>query len=248
MTAGRGEPVGGAAPGSMKPSIGPRDGSTMSLSSLASSCDTVVAGSSEGFPMAHVPHAGLLGEIRRECLERGQDKAFLDAIFKDRCKQLYPRDLLCVQVPTKKGGLRPVGMLRRTLRFNKQLGCNQVVIDFLYVLKSHRGMGLGRRLLEAGMLSGKKPKPCKLLVAGSEENVVAVKLYESLGFSWCSELRTDMSAPAAAVEALMSRSGVLAIPPPPAPGANALAGDDASPERRPASPLVPAPTPAELPA
>lgn len=203
--------------------VGHRLSSTSSLVSLLSTSETVVGGTClPSVRISFVPESGHLGEVRGECVKRGQAKEFLDACLKDRCKQLYPRDLPCVEVPTKRGGYRPVGMLRRTLRFHKELRCSQVVIDFIYVLKSHRGMGLGRKLLERGMVAGKKAKPCTLLVAGSEDNVTAVKLYESMGFTWSSSLFVDMFAPASAAQALMDRA-----PPPTAAPEGATEAEDA---------------------
>jgi ribosomal protein S18 acetylase RimI-like enzyme len=151
--------------------------------------------------------ASELGELRAECLERGQSRDFLRATFDARDAQLRPNDLLRATTPTRKGGgARTVGALRRSLRWDKAAGRRIVVIDFVYVLRSHRGLGVGRALLEAAMLHGKVAKPCALLVAGSESNVAAVGLYESLGFAWveaAGEPRVEMVAPAAAVERLM---------------------------------------------
>ena len=61
----------------------------------------------------------------------------------------------------------------------------------MWVAKDARGLQIGRRLLTAGLRLG-KPKDVRLLVAGSEENPAAVGLYESVGFHWTSELRSEM--------------------------------------------------------
>ena len=52
-------------------------------------------------------------------------------------------------------------------------------------------MHIGRELLNAGIRLGKQ-KDVTLSVAGSEKNLAAVNLYESVGFRWTSELKTEM--------------------------------------------------------
>lgn len=200
--------------GASSRSHGPqRHASTSSLASLASSCDTeLVEHPRPVVSVSPAKSAAGLGEIRKECIARGQDPEFLKGLLDSRCKQLFPRDLLVATVPTAGGGKRIVGMLRRTQRFLKEERRSMIVVDFVYVLRSHRGLGIGRQLLVEGMLSGKKPKPCSLLVAGSENNVVAVKLYESLGFRWASALRTEMRAPDSAVARLMEMRAPLTPP------------------------------------
>lgn len=143
-----------------------------------------------------------LGELRAECIARGQSKEFMRETLEVRCRRLFPRDLIVAQVPTKKGGLRVVGVLRRSLRWCKVESRCIVYVDYLYVMRSHRGQGIGRKLLESAMLYGRKPKPVGLMVAGSEANVCAVALYESVGFGWTDRSCTEMLAPEAAVARL----------------------------------------------
>ena len=142
-------------------------------------------------------------------MQRGQSREFLRETFDVRCKQLYPRDIILAQAPTRKGGVRTVGALRRSLRWCKEEARRIVHIDFVYVLRSHRGQGVGRKLLECAMLHGSKIKPVALVVAGSEANVSAVGLYESLGFCWVEGQRAHMVAPEAAVVRLAVSRGSL---------------------------------------
>ncbi|KAJ1621666.1 hypothetical protein T492DRAFT_846893 [Pavlovales sp. CCMP2436] len=140
-----------------------------------------------------------LGELKAECVQRGQHRSFLHDTFEKRDRQLFPRDLLLALTPTKKGGFRTVGVLRRSLRYNKEENRRIVYVDFIYVLKSNRGQGIGRKLLECAMLFGKVTKPVGLIVAGSESNVPATALYKSLGFQWVDDTCAEMLAPESAV-------------------------------------------------
>lgn len=148
-----------------------------------------------------------LAEVRGALKRLKHDAAFMAKIFETRCKQLYPRDLLVATVPTKKGGRRPAGILRRSQRFDKEAGCACLSVDFVWVLPEFRACGLGRQLMGAGLVSG-KPKDVRLQVAGSEANTAAVGLYTSLGFSWAEDAppKTEMlltaEGAAAAVEAI----------------------------------------------
>merc|ERR1712224_282064 len=143
-------------------------------------------------------------------------------IFEQRCKQLYPRDLLMSTVPTKKGGRRPVGILRRSQRFEKEKNCSSLSIDFVWVLPEFRSCGLGRQLMGVGLVAG-KPKPVRLQVAGSEANTAAVGLYSSLGFEWAEDApeKTEMVLSAERAEVatrlIAERAAARALPslPPP---------------------------------
>mmetsp|Transcript_14206 Transcript_14206/g.23638 ORF Transcript_14206/g.23638 Transcript_14206/m.23638 type:complete len:333 (+) Transcript_14206:47-1045(+) len=145
----------------------------------------------------------LRGQIKKLRNERNFDRDFLRAIFEKRDKQLHPRDLLAAFLPTRRSartcaakapgstGRRAVGILRRSLRVDKAHSCSLLHIDFVFVTTQARGMHIGRKLLNAGIRLGKQ-KDVRLSVAGSEENLAAVKLYESVGFRWTSELKTEM--------------------------------------------------------
>ena len=124
-------------------------------------------------------------------------KEFLASIFDVRCKSMFPRDLVVAYVPTKKSR-RAVGFVRRTQKFDKTQNRATIYIDFLWVLPEYRGTGIGRTLLLAGLACG-RAKDVRLLVAGSDENKVAVKLYESVGLRWEDETKTEMVLPAEGV-------------------------------------------------
>ena len=151
-----------------------------------------------------------LAEMRGRLRGMKHSKGFLAGVFDERDKQLFPRDLLTLRIPTRRAksgaqqtgagpqpdappseGSRAVGFLRRSLKFDKSQMRAALYIDFVWVLPELRGHGLGRRLLEAGLVLGKQ-KDVRLLVAGSDENRVAVQLCRSLGFEWTSALRTEM--------------------------------------------------------
>ena len=69
------------------------------------------------------------GQLRKLRNERSFDRAFLDALFDKRDKQLFPRDLLAAFLPTRRSGRNPqasdacrrraVGILRRSLKFDR---------------------------------------------------------------------------------------------------------------------------------
>lgn len=107
-----------------------------------------------------------LGEVRAH-LKKKQERGFLVDIFEKRDKQLFPRDLLVAFVPTRRsgrakvdgdgdcrGGRRAVGILRRTLKFDKVQRCSSLYIDFVWVMKEARGLHIGRKLLNAGIQLG----------------------------------------------------------------------------------------------
>lgn len=131
------------------------------------------------------PCAGLesLAEILGALRKLKHEKSFLSKVFEARDKQLFPRDLLVATVPTKRGGRRPVGVIRRSLQFQKQKRSADLSIDFVWVIPDLRSSGLGRQLMAAGLLAG-KPKDVRLQIAGSEANKAALGLYTSLGFVW----------------------------------------------------------------
>ena len=128
------------------------------------------------------PLSEIIGRLRK----LKHSKKFLDSIFSSRDKQLYPRDLLVASVPSKskKGtGQRAIGILRRSLRYDKEKNCSSVYIDFVWVMPEFRGMQIGKKLLLAGIVVG-RAKDVRLQVAGSDGNTVACGLYESVGFRW----------------------------------------------------------------
>ena len=103
----------------------------------------------------------------RAHLRKKQERGFLADVFDRRDKQLYPRDLLVAFVPTRRsgrakaavdasghGGRRAVGILRRTLKFDKVHCCSSLYIDFVWVMKEARGLQIGRKLLNAGVRLG----------------------------------------------------------------------------------------------
>lgn len=163
----------------------------------------MASSSTDGLLIEASPTIEPLGEIIGMLRKREHPKEFLAKIFEQRDKQLFPKDLLVASFPTRKGGRRAAGMLKRSLKFDAKRGCH-VCIDFVWVAPDFRRRGLGRGLLMAGLRAGSKDKPVRLLVAGSENNYRAVGLYESLGFRWVSSLMTDMVLAAEQVTALMA--------------------------------------------
>ena len=140
----------------------------------------------------------IIGELRK----RKHEKEFITKILEKRDKQLFPRDLFVAYVPTKRGGLRAAGLLKRSLKFDARRG-SHLCIDFVWVLSDFRRLGIGRRLLMEGLVAG-RPKAVRLLVAGSDNNYRAVGLYESLGFRWVDRNMNDMMLEAEQVAALMA--------------------------------------------
>merc|ERR1712087_733016 len=88
-------------------------------------------------------------------------------------------------------GRRVVGMLRRSMRFDKEAGRASLYIDFIWVVPEMRGRQIGRQLLLEGLLVGKQ-KDVRLMVAGSGANKAAVGLYQSLGFHWTDSTESEM--------------------------------------------------------
>lgn len=128
------------------------------------------------------PLSDIIGKLRK----LKHSKKFLDGILANRDKQLYPRDLLVAYVPTKskKGtGQRAVGILRRSLKYDKEKNRSSVYIDFVWVMPEARGQRVGKKLLLEGIVAGKQ-KDVRLMVAGSDSNRAACALYESVGFRW----------------------------------------------------------------
>lgn len=150
-----------------------------------------------------------LAEIRGALKKLKHTPGFLSKIFDNRCKQLYPRDLLVAYVPSKRNPAksRAVGVLRRSFSYDKAKGCSTLTIDFVWVMPEARSCGCGRGLMAAGLVAG-KPKDVHLQVAGSEENKTAVALYSSLGFTWDEAMpdKTEMILPAAGVEAAVAEA------------------------------------------
>lgn len=146
-----------------------------------------------------------LAEVRGALRKLKHDKGFMSKIFEARDKQLFPRDILVATVPTKKGGERPIGLIRRSFCFNKAENSRELYIDFVWVMPEFRGCGVARGLLSQGVLVG-RPKDVHLQVAGSEANTAAVGLYKSFGFVWDEHapdktemiLSADLAATAAA--------------------------------------------------
>ena len=125
-----------------------------------------------------------LADIRGALKKLKHDKNFLHKIFERRDREIFPRDLLVAYLPAKKAGkLRAVGLLRRSLVFDKEKNSKALSIDFVWVMPEVRACGCGRQLMAAGLTCG-KPKDVHLQVAGSEDNKAAVGLYSSLGFVW----------------------------------------------------------------
>ena len=98
--------------------------------------------------------------------------------------------------PTK----RPLGFLRRSLKFDKEANKSHLYIDFVWVVPEMRGRRIGKLLLCSGLKLGKS-KDVRLQVAGSEDNRVAVRLYESVGFEWIDSQKTEMRLAADKVDA-----------------------------------------------
>lgn len=154
----------------------------------------------------------VLGEVRGRLKKLKHSPAFLASVFDERDKQLSPRDLLIAWVPSKSrrakqqaaaggvvggakqqvvAGRRVVGMLRRSMRFDKEQGRASLYIDFIWVVPECRGMQIGRQLLLHGLLLGKQ-KDVRLMVAGSDANKAAVGLYSSVGFRWTDSSQSEM--------------------------------------------------------
>jgi len=172
--------------------------------------------------LAIAPCASLepLAEVRGALKKLKHDKNFLAKIFDTRDKQLFPRDIMVATVSTKKGGNRPVALLRRSFCFDKVKNCRALSIDFVWVMPAFRSCGIGRLLLQESLLVG-RPKDVHLQVAGSEANTSAVGLYKSFGFVWddAAPDKTEMVLEAASVEAAIceSRERATAPPTPPPP-------------------------------
>ena len=80
----------------------------------------------------------IIGELRK----RKHEKEFITKILEKRDKQLFPRDLFVAYVPTKRGGLRAAGLLKRSLKFDARRG-SHLCIDFVWVLSDFRRLGIG---------------------------------------------------------------------------------------------------------
>ena len=161
--------------------------------------------SSDGMVIEACANGAELCEVIGELRKRKHEKEFITKIFEKRDKQLFPRDLLVAYMPTKRGGLRAAGLLKRSLKFDARRG-SHICIDFVWVLSDFRRLGIGRRLLMDGLIAG-RPKAVRLLVAGSDNNFRAVGLYESLGFRWVDRMMNDMMLEAEQVVALMAGGG-----------------------------------------
>lgn len=150
------------------------------------------------------PLAEVIGALRK----LKHEKNFLAKVFDVRDKQLFPRDLLVATIPTKRGGRRPIGVLRRSMMFDKKKRAKALTIDFVWVMPEFRSCGLGRTLMGAGLVSG-KPKDVHLQVAGSEQNAAAFGLYTSLGFVWETDVdiagKTEMFLSAELAERAVAR-------------------------------------------
>lgn len=174
------------------------------------SAETCPGCSSDGLVIEAVTSTASLGALLGVLRQRDYSKKFLATIFDDRDKSIYPHDLLVAMMPKKRGGQRSVGILRRSLKRDKERGCC-VIIDFVWILPEFRGLSLGRRLLMSGLHMGRSIKPVKLSVAGFEENVRAVRLYESIGFVWTDHTKTEMVLE---LEALAALTGPANVPEP----------------------------------
>ena len=182
----------------------------------------------DGFEIGPSASIEELGDVLGALRKLKHDRNFIAKIFESRDKQLFPRDLLVATVPTRKGGRRPVGVIRRTLRFNQKKRTTDLSIDFVWVMPDYRSCGMGRQLMGAALVSG-KPKDVYLQIAGSEANKAALGLYTSLGFVWeqheeTAKEKTEMILVAALAEAAVSKlaarctaTGVASLPAPPPP-------------------------------
>ena len=189
----------------------------------------------DGFEIGPSASIEELGDVLGALRKLKHDRNFIAKIFESRDKQLFPRDLLVATVPTRKGGRRPVGVIRRTLRFNQKKRTTDLSIDFVWVMPDYRSCGMGRQLMGAALVSG-KPKDVYLQIAGSEANKAALGLYTSLGFVWeqheeTAKEKTEMILVAELAEAAVSKlaarrtatgAASLPAPPPPAYGAARL--------------------------
>lgn len=167
-----------------------------------------------------------LSEVRGRLRKMDHSQGFLASLFDQRDKQLYPRDLLVAWATSKRGKSRAVGIIRRSLKFDKKLNSSSLYIEFVWVFPECRGQHLGRMLLHAGLLIG-KPKDVRLVVAGSVNNLVAIRLYESVGFAW-----TDSSCSEMLLTAEEAQSAVGSYSPPSCtvdgpPSSNSSAASDA---------------------
>lgn len=153
-----------------------------------------------------------LGEVRGRLKKLKHSPGFLASVFDERDKQLCPRDLLVAWVPSRGkrakraaaegnvspdvaakrvAGRRILGLLRRSLKFDKEQGKASLYIDFIWVMPEMRGRQVGRQLLLHGLQLGKQ-KDVRLLVAGSDANKAAVGLYSSVGFRWVDSTQSEM--------------------------------------------------------
>ena len=148
-------------------------------------------GSSSCFTIRPCGSADELGDVRGQLRKREHQRGFINSILDVRDRQLYPRDLLVAWVPARRGGQRPAGVVRRSLKFDKAAGRSSLHVDFVWVAPEFRGQQIGRALLVESLQFG-KPKDVRLEVAGSVSNIVAIRLYESLGFRWTDASHAEM--------------------------------------------------------
>jgi len=176
----------------------------------------------EGLEIAPCANLDSMSEILGALRKLKHDKNFISKVFESRDKQLFPRDLLVATVPTKKkGGRRPIGVIRRSMLFDKKKRSTDLSIDFVWVLPDYRSCGMGRQLMAAGLISG-KPKTVHLQIAGSEANTAALGLYTSLGFVWeeheeNAKEKTEMVLKAELAEQAVANVAAAGKPPLPLP-------------------------------
>jgi len=118
----------------------------------------------------------LVGKLRNS---HSQD--FVHFIFRQRCKSMYPHDLLVA----KKDKVQ-IGLIRRSLKYDTANKSRYLYINFFYILPEHRGNGYGSPLLESGITYGKYNKAVRLHVLNGENNETACHLYQKFGFEWYS--------------------------------------------------------------
>ena len=105
----------------------------------------------DGFEIGPSASIEELGDVLGALRKLKHDRNFIAKIFESRDKQLFPRDLLVATVPTRKGGRRPVGVIRRTLRFNQKKRTTDLSIDFVWVMPEKTEMILVAELAEAAV-------------------------------------------------------------------------------------------------
>jgi len=92
-------------------------------------------------------------------------------------------------------GERPAGLCQLRYRHSVWTGCPDCWLEDLYVDDDARGHGLGRALVEAAFDRARARGARRIELDTDADNVAAVALYESLGFSAYAKSPANMVGP-----------------------------------------------------